>query len=1256
VSNASVSIDPVTDRRFELVRPLGEGASGAVFLALDRETGEHVALKKLFKLDQKSVLRFKREFRSLADIHHPNLVKLYDLHRGQGAWFITMEYVVGKDFHQKFAAQVDLTRETMRPANDVSEQGPGDDVSAELLTAFYDLACGVHAIHRAGMLHRDLKPSNAIVGDNGRVVVLDFGLVREIEGDSHVTQEGTVAGTPAYMPPEQALGEKLSEASDWYAFGVMLYDAISGALPIDGRSAIELIQRKLSDDPAPLRSGAPSKVLDLCMSLLARDPGKRPSGATVLQVLAAASGGTRESTTVQEHLTIDSASASTAQAMFGRDAELEQLRAASDDPERETSLVIHVRGTSGCGKSTLVEHFLDEAAGVLSPPVVLRSRCYEREAMPFKALDGVMDALVGYLSQLDDISCAHLMPGEISDLARLFPVLERLRAVQRLRGVRTAGGDETMIRRRAEQALRALITGVASQRRLLLWIDDMQWGDLDSASVLREWLEQPLDAPVTILLSYRSEEAQTSSSLAMLLDRSEQVTLPGQLTIDLEPLKPNDVRTLCMHRLGEMAPKEMIDRIVREADGNPFLAQQLTAIAEAKLARRDTSLDDLSAEALMQRASDWMGESARALLDVLAVAGRPLSSQLALAAAGVLTAGRAHIHTLRSLHLVRTRQIGEERLLEVYHDRVREVVQAGLQPEHSRRIHADLMRELERSGRGEDNDWLHVLALGAGQRSLAFRHGLLAAKRAGESLAFERASELYSKCLVLFDGEVELYTLWTALAQAQAHCRRGYDAAKAYLGAAEHAPVERRGPLLALAASHLVRTGHFEEGERTVQQVLQAYDARVPTSRTGLFAALIWEHARIAVRPLDVPASRRMSDARRKALQLGLLYGPLSIETQLYAPLRAALFQARTLRLALDHGDSHHAARGLCLAAAIACVTGTRSAARRSDNLLNHAERLMKRDTSQDVRLELMSARTFCALFLGQLDKVLEPSAEVARLTNAKSALDVQGDYYYIFAVLMARISALQNLGRLLEARPLIHEFVARARATDNLGAILQVTMNRVIDEQALDSCAGSRARLDAEHEKLPRAEFGVLNAVHVIAVMRVACSTREFAWAFDRIGEFWQPYQSSLVHRSALLACLAHTTHARLQLNHHVETSASGDPGRLVRNDLKQLERLPSSPLRDAGILRTRSRIACLTDDRRTAIELMRKSLASFEKTSMLQEIAHDQYCLGALVGGAEGAQLIASANQAFTEYGIGSPEPNMRAYIPELTRQSAE
>jgi serine/threonine protein kinase len=368
----SASIDPVTDKRFELIRPLGQGATGAVFLARDRESGEQVALKKLFKLDQKSVQRFKREFRSLADITHPNLVKLYDLHRGQEAWFIVMEYVSGRDFRQHFGSEFSLSSENLPKAANTNAE-------SSLVRVFHDLACGVHAIHRAGMLHRDLKPSNVLISDEGRVVVLDFGLVREIEGSTLLTQEGMIAGTPAYMPPEQATGATLSEASDWYAFGVMLYEAISGVLPIDGKNATALMQRKISHDPPPLRSGAPQVVLDLCMALLDRTPERRPLGTRVLEALAAPIGNVRDIITTQEQaLTIEPAAASVMVPLFGREHELEQLRAASENLEAR-SLVVHVRGTSGSGKSALVEHFLDDAAASgLTPPVILRSRCYER--------------------------------------------------------------------------------------------------------------------------------------------------------------------------------------------------------------------------------------------------------------------------------------------------------------------------------------------------------------------------------------------------------------------------------------------------------------------------------------------------------------------------------------------------------------------------------------------------------------------------------------------------------------------------------------------------------------------------------------------------------------------------------------------------------------------------------------------------------------------------------------------------------------
>jgi hypothetical protein len=301
-----------------------------------------------------------------------------------------------------------------------------------------------------------------------------------------------------------------------------------------------------------------------------------------------------------------------------------------------------------------------------------------------------------------------------------------------------------------------------------------------------------------------------------------------------------------------LPPDPMIDRIVHESQGNPYLAQQLTAIAEAKLARHDTSLDGLSMEALVQRASLYVGDGARALLNVLAIAGQPVTQQLALAAAKVSSGGRAHIHSLRGLQLIRTRVVGGERLLEVYHDRVRETVQASLSAVERQSIHLALLQALETIGNA-DPDWLHTLALGAGQRASAFRHGLLAAERASASLAFERAAELYSKCLALGGGELEPYLLWMKLAAAEAHCRRGHAAAEAYSRAAESAPAAQRGELLHLAAAHLVRSGRFDEGELMLQQVLTTKKIYVPKTSAGLLAAIAWEYGRLALRSYDPP-------------------------------------------------------------------------------------------------------------------------------------------------------------------------------------------------------------------------------------------------------------------------------------------------------------------------------------------------------------------------------------------------------------------
>jgi eukaryotic-like serine/threonine-protein kinase len=1218
--------------RYERLQPLGKGGAGAVFLALDRETGDKVALKKLFRMDHRSVQRFKREFRAIADLHHANLVKLYDLQRADDAWFLTMEYVEGNDL------QTEL-------------HGPQSPARiARIARAFQQLALGVQAVHRAGMLHRDLKPSNVVVAKTGRVVVLDFGLVRELRSEANqVTLDGTVAGTPAYMAPEQAAGAELTPAADWYAFGVMLYETLSGILPISDSSPISLLRRKLTSDPEPLaRNAAPRELSQLCMNLLHRDPQRRPDVDSILRVLESLCA--NEPTTEEVTLQTDTLAPTARSELFGREEELAQLRGALDYVGDNRSAIVHVLGTSGSGKTSLIEYFLDELHDSQSvhfrQTLVLRSRCYEREAMPFKALDGVVDALIQHLGALDGFEQAHALPSEIHALTQVFPAFERLRVVHTLLGKgRVARGDAAQIRRNAERALRELFLNVAKQRSLVLWIDDLHWGDLDSAALLQDWLKRPAEAPILIVLSYRSDEVATSSCLQQLVTTE----LSPRFQLSLSPLGSVDIQRLCEQRLGTSESSAgLTSRIVAEARGNPFLALQLTALAQAKLERGEIDLAALSVEELVLRTTTLLSEPARALLRVLAIAGRPLVPQLALGAAGVLREGRSHIHALQGLRLVRTRIVDGVRLLEVYHDRVREAIAASLSAAESQRAHERLLRAVEAAGQS-DPSWLHALALGAGQNVLALRYGQLAAQIASSSLAFERSAELYASCLRLTDAREELVVLWNKLGLALARCRRGAQAADAYLKASEYANDAERVGLLQLAASHLLRSGRYEEGEQLVQRVMEALQIEMPSSRAGIYASIAWERARYALLARNVKP-RVGIPLPADELRRGEFYGMVAVWTAVYAPLRAALFQARTLRMAFQYAESTQMARTLCLTATIECMSGTEAAAHRVEAQLSWAEKLAQEGNHPNIRVELLSARAACALLLGRLRDAIEPAYQADELYDKKSAFDDTGDYYHMYGVRTVRVGALQGLGRHKEAIPALQDLIAHARATDNVTTILQISPCVGIMEQVLDDYASARERLDWERARLPRGDTGILHVMHMTAVLRAATLTRDFDWAQKTLDALWAGFERSPVRRSAYLSYILHANLARFLLNRHVERAEKADPARLVRKCLSFLASSAPEPQRKPVAARLRARLAYLDGDSVLAAQLFQQSMQLHQEVGALDDAARERYALGCVTSGAEGDAHKQSALSLLAGCGIVNPESDLRAYYPEL------
>jgi serine/threonine protein kinase len=435
--------DRIADR-FTIERPLGRGGMGVVFEAYDDERGERVALKTLAHMDPAAIYRLKKEFRSLSDLEHPNLIPFYELFSDGELWFFTMMRVHGEPF-----------AEHVRPSGELDD--------ARLRRAWPQLLRGVAAIHSTGKLHRDLKPANVLVEREGHLRILDFGLVRAAR-EEHDSSTDLSGGTLAYAAPEQLGDEGACEASDAYAAGVMLYEALTGALPFTG-SARDVFQAKVNGR-LPSAPRGPDDLAALAMALLHPKPEQRPSIAEIVARLAP-----DEPSAVAPAPVAPSGPRGTA--FVGREHELATLMEAFDAVQRGDPRIVYVVGASGIGKTALVGRFLGSLrSNEPNAPVILDGRCYERESVPFKALDAVADALGRHVGDADRVEAARLLPRDASDLCRLFPALARAPHLAGAIAPRAGGGDPQEIRRRAFGALREMFSRIADRRPLVIAIDD----------------------------------------------------------------------------------------------------------------------------------------------------------------------------------------------------------------------------------------------------------------------------------------------------------------------------------------------------------------------------------------------------------------------------------------------------------------------------------------------------------------------------------------------------------------------------------------------------------------------------------------------------------------------------------------------------------------------------------------------------------------------------------------------------------------
>jgi serine/threonine protein kinase len=918
-----------SDGRFEFRRALGSGGFGIVYEAFDRERGTEVAIKTLTRLDPAALYRFKREFRGLVGCKHQNLVELHELANDGRDWLLVMELVRGGDC-------LSWMRHGLRrigpEAATISKPPPGATSRAITLPpppaadparirhALSQLVAGLSALHGLGRLHRDVKPSNVLVENaTERVVLVDFGIATELRDHrARPSEIGPMPGTPEYMAPEQAAGAALGEAVDWYAVGVLLYEALTGTLPFVGPPLQILVekQRTMPRPPREIAPDAPADLAALALDLLQTDPAARPSAQEILARLALPLPRLSQRPVTGPQPTLVGARTP----LIGRSRELGILEAAYERVQEGAPTVVLVSGPSGIGKSALVETFLDDLA---RDAIVLSGRCYERESVPYKALDGAIDDLSRVLLAMKPSEASAVVPRDVAALVRLFPVLQRAAAIAEAPRRPIGRVDPQQLRRRGFLALRELLIRLADRRPVVLHVDDLQWGDADSAALLAE-LAAPPDAPTILLIaSFRADHERSEPPLRFVAP--ERGTSFDVRRIHLGPLGATPARALATALLAGDSDPRAIDEIVEEAAGNPLLVREICEHLGAEPSvRGERRFERILRERLLQFPPD-----ARLLLDVVAVAGRPLRIDVAFAATGLDERGRHEaLSQLRIGRIVRASGTRATDTIEPWHDRIRELVVSDLHPEILRARHEALARAIRQVG-GGDPEALFVHSNAAGNHALAIEYAELAAARAEAALAFDRAAEFHRAALDLLarvangERDAERLGLEERLADALAYAGRSAEAAEIYLAIAPRLGGLREIEVRRRAAEQFLVSGHVLRGLTEIRDVLSRLS--LPLSKTPLGAVIACLVLRLWISIRGYCTSTRDASIispnvlARIDVAWSLAAGLAAVDS-----VRAAHFQARNVLLCLRAGEPSRLVRALVLEATFQAVRGTR--------------------------------------------------------------------------------------------------------------------------------------------------------------------------------------------------------------------------------------------------------------------------------------------------------------------------------------------
>ncbi len=1095
-SSIDRSAEPAWFGPYRVLSALATGGMGVLYRAAHRDTGAAVAIKTVVSPKEGVLGSIRSEIRALARLEHRGVARIVDEGVEGGHPWYAMELVEGKTlarwrdelWHGQTSADLatHIESTSTRPRRDGETPVPimsrttiprapaAAGHLVEVLTTIEALCAPLAYIHGRGIVHRDLKPENVLRKPDGTPVLIDFGVAARFpatDGREVLEASGSLAGTMAYIAPEQFRRSFVDARADLYSLGCMLYEFVCGRRPFLGNSSRQLGEAHLHEPPVPpsrIVDGVPSALEALILRLLAKRPRDRIGYAAdvadaIAMILEDLRPGARPRRSSGQS---DSGDFYLYRPeMTGRKEPADRLLAAAEAARRQRGGVFYLGGESGVGKTMLAGEIGKQAA-VLGIRVVTGDCVMYGEATPQRGAQSPLGPFRGLLQAVAD----HCRTRGATTTGRLFgaraPLLASIEpTLVDLPGLEPGPPQNSLT---GEAARSAILTAVkdllvlfCQEQPLLLVIDDVQWADELSLAVLRLLSPALLEKlPLLIVATYRSDEAP--ASLRAL------TTTAGAHDLRLARLDEDGVAAMVTEMLGtSRLPAAMIGFLARTSEGNPFFVAEYVRAAVTlgvlKRQRGQWQLDQgddrdaayaalplpSSLRGLIQRRLQGLADTTLRLLEAAAVIGRVVDPAVLAATVG----GEPALVDDALADLV-TRHVLEEHAggFRFVHEKLREHATGGMSALRRQELHLAVAHALEAAAPREAPALAFHFEAG-GRPERAFHYASLAGQRALTAGALHDAHDQFGKALRLEQA---------AIAHAPS----------------EHGPIER-ARLRRWVGEARAAIGDLEGSDQVLREAYQLIHAReLPRTSAGWAGFVLLQLA------IQTAHRFRQPHARSDAAERAALEEAATVANRLgfVAMVQGAtlpMLGVLTLAANLAERAEAPAPRGIpySILASVFGLIGMRQISRRYFTLSRQAVA-----DAGDAVAPLQQAQIEGFYYLNQGDWAA--AREVLESAFARGqALRIP---YEIEALGIARAWLEMMLGRLPEARGLLGEV---RRTAETLGNRLHEWWARRYEALVLLQGGHPREALaiSAPAEAGFRAQGGPVDLLNLLAVRAIA-------------------------------------------------------------------------------------------------------------------------------------------------------------------------